>query len=101
MTDHLVERGNLRDASIALVIGLGLTALVGLASGCTPQQSAQLYPMMGVASQVEGMGSQASNLYFQQQNMQRQAELQRQQEYLLYLQQQRQNQHYTNGLPAD
>ena len=77
MTDHLVERSNLRDAGIAVVIGLGLAALVGMASGCSPQQSASLMPMMGMGTSI---ASQASSLYFQQQQTQQQADLQRQQE---------------------
>jgi hypothetical protein len=98
MTDHLVDRGNLREVGIAIIVGLALAALVGMASGCGPQQSASVMPMMDIGN---SMASQAMNLYLQQQNMQRQADLQRQQEYLLYLQQQRQNQHYTNGSQAD
>jgi hypothetical protein len=78
MIDHLVDRGNLRDAGIALVIGLALAAYVGMASGCGAQQSAQLYPLMGVVSQVEGMGSQAASLY----QMQQQAQFQKDQQQL-------------------
>jgi hypothetical protein len=54
--DHLVDGGNLRDAGITFVIGLALGALVGALSGCGPQQSSQLYPLVGVVSQVEGDG---------------------------------------------
>jgi large-conductance mechanosensitive channel len=37
MHDHVIERANLRDLAIALVIGLALAALVGTVSGCNPQ----------------------------------------------------------------
>jgi hypothetical protein len=75
MTDHLVERGNLKDVSIALVVGLALAALVGMASGCSPQQSAQLYPMMGIG---ESVTSQAASLW----QMEQQAQFQKQQQEL-------------------
>ena len=42
MTDHLVDRGNLREVGIAIIVGRALAALVGMVSGCSPQQSAQL-----------------------------------------------------------
>jgi hypothetical protein len=78
MIDHLIDGSNLRAAGIALIVGLALAALVSMISGCSPQQSSQLYPLMGVVSQVEGMGSQAASLY----QMQQQAEFQREQQQL-------------------
>ena len=39
MIDHLVDRGNLNDLGIALIVGLALAALVG--SGCSPQQTGE------------------------------------------------------------
>jgi hypothetical protein len=76
-----LNRENLRDALIAK----GIALLVGFLSGCTPQQSASLMPMVSMGS---SMSTQAANLYFEQQRMQQQAELQRQQQELQYLQQQ-------------
>jgi hypothetical protein len=49
VNDHLVERGNLRDAVIGLIVGLALAGLVGMVSGCTPQRSANLMAMISMA----------------------------------------------------
>ena len=56
-----------------------LLLFVTMAGGCTPQQSASLMPMMGMGTSLT---SQAANLYFQQERMQQQADLQRQQQQL-------------------
>ena len=56
-----------------------LLLFVAMAGGCTPQQSASLMPMMGMGTSLT---SQAANLYFQQERIQQQADLQRQQQRL-------------------
>lgn len=63
---------HIKAALIAAAIGL----LVYFLCGCTPQQSASYMPLMSYGT---SMSSQAANLYFEQQRMQQQAELQRQQ----------------------
>jgi hypothetical protein len=45
--------------------------------GCTPQQSASLMPMMGMGT---SMGTQAMNLYFQEQRLQQQQQTLRNQQ---------------------
>ena len=46
-------------------------------AGCTPQTTASLMPMLSMGT---SMSSQAANLYFQQERMQQQLDLQRQQQ---------------------
>jgi hypothetical protein len=50
MVDHLVDGGNIRDVLYVLVLGGFLAPLAWSVSGCSPQQSAQLYPLIGERS---------------------------------------------------
>jgi hypothetical protein len=74
VTDHLIDRGNIRDVAFALFFATLLALLVWTVSGCTPQQMGNTMPLMSMGT---SMTSQAANLYFQQQQ---QAQLQKQQE---------------------
>jgi NADH:ubiquinone oxidoreductase subunit B-like Fe-S oxidoreductase len=84
MNDHLVDGGNLRDVLYAVMLVGFLALLTWSVSGCTPQQSAQLYPMIGMGTSIT---SQAESLW----QMQQQAQFQKQQQEL-QLEQMRANQ---------
>jgi hypothetical protein len=66
MIDHL-HSGNLKDAGIALIVGLALAAFVGTISGCSPSSSAQLYQGQGLLMSGIGVAQQLSAMQMERQ----------------------------------
>lgn len=69
MVDHLIERGNLKDVCIAIIVGLALAALLFLVKSAHAQSSAAMGLIEQGVSAAQSFAMQHQSMEMQEQAM--------------------------------
>jgi ABC-type transport system involved in cytochrome bd biosynthesis fused ATPase/permease subunit len=72
MHNHLVERGNLRDAAIGLIVGLAIAAILAMVSIAHAQSGATMGLIEQGVSMAQSLAIQQQSMSMQRQAMQQQ-----------------------------
>jgi hypothetical protein len=72
MTDHLVERGNLKDVGIAIIVGLALAALLFMVKSAHAQSAATMGLIEQGVSAAQSFAMQHESMSMQEQAMRQQ-----------------------------
>lgn len=72
MTDHLIDRCNLKDLGIAIIVGLALAALLFILESAHAQSSAAMGLIEQGASMAQSLAIQHQSMQMQEQTMRNQ-----------------------------
>jgi predicted MFS family arabinose efflux permease len=72
VTDHLIERGNLKQTGIAIIVGLALAALLFMVKSAHAQAAATMGLIEQGVSMAQSMAVQHQSMQMQEQSMRNQ-----------------------------